>query len=535
MLYTVNGKSFSPQCLRSLQGSFAESYYNSIKAHADRSFLKIYKADQSFRDCTFQEFSVDVEQVRRALLTSYSEQEVLIIVDSNTYESLVYMTAAVLGGFTIAPMSPFDGSERILSKQKQINQKSVIFAGTKFLSQMPQAVPMTISQDSFGPKDSKPRAADCPPILIFTSGTTGYSKIVQQTEVGILANVDALIELHGFHERHVIATPLPLFHVNALEFSFFCSLFSGQRLVIFDGFDFFTVLRSLKEDKVQILSVVPHILKSLLDLSTKVLAQASDLKYCVTAASSLSPELAERLAKTFPFKIIQGYGLSEAINFSLKNNPRATKEYIDRWLTMYKRPSVGTPLRGNEVAILSEVGEVLGEGQEGELCLRGHGVMLGYKNHDNSTVFAQDYLHTGDLGFYQVCPETQAKHFFITGRKKDVIKRFGFTVSLVEIDDLLSQWLPPGNITAIAVPFLSDSAGEEIGVAVSAAATRLELLSLKDFLESRIPSFMRPRVIVQTDAKLRTDSGKAQRWTQSSLFKEFQGKNFGEKVFLKET
>jgi len=60
-----------------------------------------------------------------------------------------------------------------------------------------------------------------PMVLVFTSGSTGYSKIVEQMEPGILNNVDALIERHGLGPGSSIATPLPLFHVNALEFAFF--------------------------------------------------------------------------------------------------------------------------------------------------------------------------------------------------------------------------------------------------------------------------------------------------------------------------
>lgn len=535
-LYSFYGEFFSGGTLINIQDSFAKSYEAAAKKYADQPFLKIYTKDRKTREKTFAELHGDVEQVRLFLLHQYADYEVVITVDGNTYENIVFMLAAILGGFTLSPMNPNEGAERILGKQRQIGQKSIVFAGMTAQDLISSGTQkLEIPQGLFSSRASKVRPKDIPIILIFTSGTTGYSKVVQQSELGLLANIDALIELHGLDVRKVIATPLPIFHVNALEFALFCSLFSGQRLVLFDGFDFISILNSLSADQVQILSLVPHALKSLLDLKEKVLLQATHLDYCVTAASSLSPELAKRLAEEFPFKIIQGYGLSEAINFSLLNRPMDSKRVIDYWLTYFTRPSIGTPVRGNEVRILSEDGVVQDEGVEGEICIRGPGIMFGYKGQDNSAVFSGDYLHTGDRGFFRICKETGLPYFFISGRMKDVIKRFGLTVSLVEIDDILTSWLPPKEIAAIAVPFDNEIAGEEVGVAISGDVTENDINSLKEYLQAELPSLMRPRVIVNTKMKLRTDSGKPQRWMVAPLFSDFRKIVFGEKVHSKKT
>ncbi|MGE5084817.1 MAG: class I adenylate-forming enzyme family protein [Bacillota bacterium] len=535
-LYTVDGEPFNERSLQYLKASFEESYSVAIQKYAQLPFLKVYGKERQFLDKTFAEFHGDVERVRCYLLSDFLDCEVIITVDNNTYENIVFMTAAILGGFTLSPLSPNDGGERISRKIKQIGRKYSLFVGKNFQAlRLEKSHSLEIPTNSYEFQANKIRPKNVAAILIFTSGTTGYSKIVQQSEVGILLNSDALIELHGLSERKVIATPLPIYHVNALEFSFLCSLFSGQRLVLYNGFDFATILESLKEDKVQILSIVPHALKSLLDLRQKVLSATNVLEYCVTAASSLSPELAKRLSLEFPFKIIQGYGLSEAINFSLINKPSDSKTILDYWLTHFKRPSIGTPLRGNEVRILSEAGEVLGEGEEGEICIRGPGIMFGYMDQDNSEIFAGDYLHTGDRGFFYIREDTLEPYFFITGRQKDVIKRFGLTISLIEIDDILTRWLPPKNITAIAVPFLNETAGEEIGIAVSGDVTEEDLNSLQNYLTENVPSFMRPRVIAVTEAKLRTDSGKPQRWVVTNLFEEFCKTIFSEKIRIKKS
>lgn len=520
-LHTYQGKAFSKESLKFLDENFAKSYDRSVKKNGPLPFLKVYRKSQILRDVTFSEFACDVEKIRRFLLHEHADKEVIVTVDGNSYEHLIYMTATMLAGFIISPMNPNEGPERLQAKIRQIKRAHAYFATP------------SLDVKAYPDIASRPRRVEDTLVLIFTSGTTGYSKIVQQTEQGILSNVDALIECHDLRERKVIATPLPVFHVNSLEFAFCCSLLSGQRMILYEGFDFFSVLDSLEKDQVRIFSVVPHILKSLTDLANKVLEKNLVLDYCVTAASSLSPDLARKLVQTFPFKIIQGYGLSEAVNFSLTNPPTLAKEKIDFWLTSFQRPSVGTPLRGNEAVVLSEEGQSLGPSQEGEICLRGHNVMLGYKDQDNSEVFAGDYLHTGDLGFYQLCAETGLAFFFITGRKKDVMKRFGLTVSLVEVDDWLLQWCPP-RVTAIAVPFENISAGEEIGVVVSGPLTTAELESLREFMETKMPAPLRPRVLIKTERKLRTDSGKPQRWAQKDLFQKYQKTSFADKILVEE-
>lgn len=526
-LWTYQGRHFSPQSLKFLKPSFAEAYAEAMRKFGDRDFLKVYRTDEAPIEKSFLEFSRDVEQVRRYLLNAFPTAEVIVTIDGNTYENLVYMTATLLAGFVLAPFNYNDTAERSLEKIKQIGQSCGICLGRMTKFKLESACPMTIPQ-SLADIPSKQSSVPRPFIYIFTSGSTGYSKIVEQTETGILSNVDALIELHGLEKQKTIATPLPIFHVNALEFSFFCSLLSGQKLVLYEGFQFFQLLESLEKDQVQILSVVPHILKSLCDLAPKILEKKLSLDYCVSAASSLSPELAKKLSQTFPFKIIQGYGLSEAVNFSTKLLPSLSKERIDHWLCDFPRPSIGVPIRGNDVFVLDEKGSRLGENAEGEICVRGFNVMKSYKDQTDGRVFAQDYLHTGDRGFFRICEQTSLPFFFISGRQKDVIKRFGLTVSLVEIDDQLLKWSLPG-VTAIAVSFENASAGEELAVVVQGSA---DLESLKTFLENSLPAFMRPRLIKSVERNLRTDSGKPQRWSFSSLFEKYQKTSFTEKVLI---
>lgn len=73
-----------------------------------------------------------------------------------------------------------------------------------------------------------------------------------------------------------------------------------------------------------------------------------------------------------------------------------------------------------------ETGQILGEGQEGEVCVRGPSIMLGYMGNPKATaevLDAEGWLHTGDLGFFD-----QDNFIFLTDRIKDLMKVKGYQV-----------------------------------------------------------------------------------------------------------
>src|SRR5262249_35076730 len=150
-------------------------------------------------------------------------------------------------------------------------------------------------------------------------------------------------------------------------------------------------------------------------------------------------------------RVIQGYGLSEATNFSTTLPIDLPDSIYQAAMIDTPYPSIGTTLRGGTIAILDDSGKELGESAVGEIAIRGWNVALGYKHEP----FTGNELRTGDLGHFRFVGGK--KHFFLTGRCKDVIKRFGETVSLREIDDLVTAFGING-LDAIAVPFENDLA-----------------------------------------------------------------------------
>src|ERR1017187_752758 len=125
------------------------------------------------------------------------------------------------------------------------------------------------------------------------------------------------------------------------------------------------------------------------------------LRFFISGSVALARELTEFFA-AFGVMILEGYGLSESTAMTVSNLPDR-----NRWGT------VGIPIPGMEVSFAGD----------GEILLRGRGVMRGYHGLPDETARALDadgWLHTGDIGALDA-----AGHLTITDRKKDMIKTSG--------------------------------------------------------------------------------------------------------------
>jgi long-chain acyl-CoA synthetase len=217
--------------------------------------------------------------------------------------------------------------------------------------------------------------------------------------------------------------------------------------------------------------------------------------------------------------------LSEAVNFSAVLPPTLSLQEAEAWLTSYQHPSIGPALRGNTIHILDENGKECASGKTGEVCIRGWNVMKGYTDSPPG-FFSDGYLHTGDLGYFQLS-QNGVPFYFISGRIKDVIKRSGETLSLRELDDCVLPLLPEG-CDAVSVGFENDIAGEEVGLIVNISKIEDQTTFLQKL--AQLPKGLRPSVVLFKSDGLRTASGKPQRWKFKSLFAKYKTQLLGSRL-----
>jgi acyl-CoA synthetase (AMP-forming)/AMP-acid ligase II len=526
-LRTYQNKTFDPHEFHAVKSTLRESIKQVCDQHHHRPFLSFYAAgsDRPLR-WTYADFFSRVGGLQSKLDNeNIPATQLLVTVGPNTPEHLVILLGAYLRGHPIAMLDPEDPTWMTEQKLQQLNQPHAVFTSKQDLTQKGH-FDFTTIQDlpPANPRFSvhtRPNQA----VQVFTSGSTGSSEIALLREEGLLANAEALIHLHDLKPGRRVLTPLPVFRMNCFSFSFLANLLAGGELILTEHFDLGQFLKILEIESVHIASVAPHILVQL-EQRKEHLPPNSALDYFLTAAAPLSPDLAKRLVFNFPYRVIQGYGLSQAVNFSLTMPPKLSQKEYQHWMTAFARPSLGTPVDFNSVQVWGPSGEVKSAGEVGELVIRGWKIMDGYLGDSEQACFQGEALHTGDLGFFQT-DALGRPFFFITGRSKEVIKRMGETVSLVEIDNCLMT-LGLAFEAAIAVPFANKSAGEEIAIVIQLKdSQKVDTSNLVESLKSKLAEKSWPRVIAFTQDPVRTSSGKASRWKFRDSFAQYHSKILG--------
>jgi long-chain acyl-CoA synthetase len=315
---------------------------------------------------------------------------------------------------------------------------------------------------------SAPRdvSSDDEALIVYTSGTTGLPKGVVLTHYNLLVDAQQIAQWHEMTPDQRMMCVLPIHHVNGTVVTLMTPMFYGGSVVLNDKFHSARFFERIAAEKVQVVSVVPTLLQFLLhevlDMSQYDL---TNFRHIICGAGPLTSELALKFEDRFGIPIIHGYGLSETTCYSCFLPLDLSDDERRRWLGEFGLPSIGVPLPVNEMAILDLAGGELPEDERGEIVIRGRNVMKEYYADEkaNAAAFAGGWFHSGDEGFYKA-DEKGRKHFFITGRIKELIIRGGVNFSPFEIDAVLMNM--PGVKAGLAVGFENDWYGEEIGAYV---------------------------------------------------------------------
>ena len=309
---------------------------------------------------------------------------------------------------------------------------------------------------------SRAGSLDDEALIVYTSGTTGPPKGVVLTIANLLTDADAITEWHGFGTNDRLMCVLPIHHVNGTVVTLITPFYFKGSAVLNRRFKSNTFWRRLQDERVTCVSVVPTLLEFLLDANDDVGAyRLQDFSGFICGAGPLLKDTAVRFEDRFRFPIRHGYGLSETTCYScFLPNDLAAEEHR-HWIRDFEFPSIGVPLRHNQMAILDSEGQPLPELARGEICIRGGTVCAGYYKRDdaNDEAFQWGWFRSGDEGFF-LRDGRGRPFFFISGRLKELIIRGGVNISPLEIDDALKTH--PLVRFAMAVPFDHRYYGEEI-------------------------------------------------------------------------
>jgi len=337
--------------------------------------------------------------------------------------------------------------------------------------------------------------------IYFSSGTTGFPKAILHSHRALVFSCEVERNHHGqTRDDNFLCIP-PLYHTGA-KMHWFGSFLAGSRAVLLRGVKPEWILQTVSEERVTIVWLLVPWAQDILDAVERGDLRLENYKLdqwrlMHIGAQPVPPSLVKRWKKYFPsHQYDTNYGLSESIG------PGCVHLGVEN---IHKVGAIGKAGYGWEVRIVDEQGRTVKQGNVGELCVKGPGVMKGYYRNPEATaeVLKDGWLYTGDMA------RTDEDGFiYLVDRKKDVIITGGENIYPVQIEDFLRTHDAVKDAAVIGLP--DQRLGEVAAAVIELKSGRC--VSEKDievFCEA-LPRYKRPRKIF-FDTVPRNPTGKIEK------------------------
>lgn len=358
---------------------------------------------------------------------------------------------------------------------------------------------------------------DDPAVILFTSGTSGRAKGATHSHRNVICALwfhllnDAVAAELGAPQserRFLLATPL--FHIAALHNLAVIRLAVGDTAVIHLGrFDIDRVLRLVEAERVTNWGAVPTMLSRVVELGDRLGDyDLSSLRTISVSSAPSSPRLKAALRAALPVA-----GRTLGTSYGLTESSTATTVALAAELAADPE-TVGRAVPTMAVEIRNDAGQVLPNGVEGEICLRGPQMMLGYWRNPQATADSSaehGWYRTGDLG------TMDAGRLRISSRRSDLILRGGENVYPAEVEHCIASHPAVRECAVIGVP------DPDFGQAVAAlvvvdVGVELAVADLAGHVGARIARYKVPsRWVIGHDPLPRNATGKVNRGQLSGL------------------
>ncbi len=337
--------------------------------------------------------------------------------------------------------------------------------------------------------------------IYFSSGTTGFPKAILHNHTSLMHAAKVEQNHHGQTKEDVFLCIPPLYHTGA-KMHWFGSLISGGKAVLLKGTKPEFIMDAISKEHCTIVWLLVPWAQDILDALDRGDIKLEDyqldqLRLMHIGAQPVTPRLIKRWKAYFPkHQYDTNYGLSESIG------PGCVHLGVEN---IHKVGAIGVPGYGWEVKIVDESGNEVKQGEVGELCVKGPGVMTCYYKNPEATaeILKGDWLYTGDMAM-----QDEDGFIFLVDRKKDVIISGGENIYPVQIEDFIRSHSAVKDVAVIGLP---DKRLGEITAAIieikdgfSCTAEEMNQFCLA------LPRYKRPKKIIFADIP-RNPTGKIEK------------------------
>ncbi len=341
-------------------------------------------------------------------------------------------------------------------------------------------------------------------MILHTSGTTSRPKRVPIRHRNMIASAGNIGETYQLGPDDRSLCIMPLFHIHGIVASMLSTLASGGTVIApqngFNALEFWSIVENFKPTWYSAVPTMHQMLLARADRNLEVI-KANPFRFIRSSSASLPPIVMERMEGVFGAPVLESYGMTEATH-QMTSNPLPPK--------IHKAGTVGYG-HGVEVAIMDEAGNLMPQGDIGEVVIKGRNVVDGYENNPeaNAKAYTNGWFRTGDQGRIDA-----DGYLALTGRLKELINRGGEKISPLEIDDVLLRHPAVAEALAFAVPHRS--LGEDIHAAVVLKGDASES-ELRSYAAGLLAEFKVPRKFHILTELPRGATGKLQRINMAQL------------------
>ncbi|OBJ41148.1 AMP-binding protein [Mycobacterium colombiense] len=452
-----------------------------------------------------------------ALLARIPTGSVVSFMLPNWHESAVIYLAATLAGMVVNPILPSlrdhdlryilqDAGTATIFVPQRYGGHDYAAMMERVTAAMDRAPEVVVLRGDAGPHTPYAPLLERPPqdaalpaldpdavrMILYTSGTTSRPKGVLHTHNSMHALICQIREHWTIGPGDTFLVPSPVAHIGGSIYAFECPLLLGTTAVLMDRWDAAGAVALMDSHRCTHMAGATPFLQQLLSAAQRAGTRLPDLKVFICGGASVSPSLIRRAAEYFDrAAVTRVYGCTE-VPVATVGAPRPDE--ADRAADTDGRPGIA------EIKLVAHAAAPAGDG---EICVRGPQMLLGYRHPEDDSFDAAGFFRTGDLGRW-----VEDRYLVVTGRAKDVIIRSGENISAKEVEDLLADH--PG-IAEIAVVGLPDErTGERAcAVIVPAGAQAPDVAGLLALLVSKgVARFKAPEQVVLWDALPKNDAGK---------------------------